>query len=662
MEVGLGKLKKKSRQRRADEVKAATKGAGLSKSKKNRRQRRQDGPVRTARSPQPRRSESRAARATARGDGISGKGGAKPHDGSPPTCPGMDEKLPTRRSESPIRIGTATPGDTVSGEADVTPHGWRVNVLNVDGVVFKNDTALRSYQRRWARDERRLAIAVKSAQIGYSTASAAWAVRRCLAIPDRTIVFLSRSERQSLELAHRAKEWLDGYHGVAVDWLEATPFAGTSTLQHEIRFPNGSRIIALAANPDTARGYTGDVVLDEFAFHPDSYAIFTAAYRQVSLGYHMRILSTPNGQRGKFWELARRLGLDMGVAPADQPIRVGTETDPSLVFAPFRATADLGAGGRYQAVLSGRSGVQSLESESRIADRRFEIANSGAEMASSESGIASPLSKANHPWSGHWCDIFLAVQRGFPVDPHQVQAGCDEDTWLQEYCCQFTSQYSEWIPGELFQQCVSSEASSEWRVASRGNGDSRFASHDSLYADWDIARNQDLSVIWLAELVGDVSWTRGVIEMRNTPTPDQLREARALMPFVRRMAIDKSGMGLVIFETLEREFPGQIEGVQFSQQTKEAMAVLAKRRMEEVKVRLPDSDAVRRAFRAVKKTVNAVGQVRFDAEHDARAGHADHWWAFCLAETAAQQPAYRFKDVAMLIGRPITAGLMEKVL
>jgi phage FluMu gp28-like protein len=90
--------------------------------------------------------------------------------------------------------------------------------------------------------------------------------------------------------------------------------------------------------------------------------------------------------------------------------------------------------------------------------------------------------------------------------------------------------------------------------------------------------------------------------------------------------------------------------------------VLAKRRMEEMKVRLPDSDAVRQAFRAVKKTVNAVGQVRFDAEHDARSGHADHWWAFCLAETAAQQPVYHFKDVAMLVGKPITSGLMENVL
>ena len=485
-----------------------------------------------------------------------------------------------------------------------------VDVLNLDGVVLKNDTTLRDYQRRWAKDSRRFTLAVKSAQIGYSTATAAWAVDRCLARPKRTVVFLSRSERQSLELAHRAKEWVDGYHGVAADWLEAAPFGGTSSLQHEIRFPNGSRIIVLAANPDTARGYTGDVVLDEFAFHQDAQAIFTAVYRQVLLGYHMRILSTPNGQRGKFWELAKALGLDNGVRPRRQPVR-----------------APQPAGSKRQEATENRQ------------------------------------SKIVNPWSGHWCDIFLAVREGLPLDPRRVQAGCDQDTWLQEFCCQFIAQGSEWISGELFQQCVSSEASSEWRIANRGDPDSRLATHDSpLYAGWDIARKRDLSVIWLSELVGDVTWTRAVIEMRNTPTPEQVRQARALMPFLRRMAIDKSGMGLVIFETLEREFPGQIEGVQFSQQTKEAMAVLAKRRMEEAKVRLPDSDAVRLAFRAVKKTVNAVGQVRFDAQHEARTGHADHWWAFCLAETASQQPVYHFKGVAALIGRPITTGFRDLVL
>ena len=548
-----------------------------------------------------------------------------------------------RPSESRV-ARAAERGARVSGKARATSTNRRgkVNVVDLDGVVLKNDTILRRYQRRWAKDEHRFTIAVKAAQVGYSTASAAWAVDRCLVIPNRTIIFLSRSERQSLELAHRAKEWLDGYHGAAADWLEATPFGGTSTLQHEIRFPNGSRIIALAANPDTARGYTGDVVLDEFAFHTDAQAIFTAVYRQVSLGYHMRILSTPNGQRGKFWELARELGLDLGLPPADQPIRVGTETDPSQVFGPARTTGD--------------AAPQPEDQPTR--DSRFSIDDFRSDSSAGQPAIDARQSKIVNPWSGHWCDIFLAVKGGLPLDPKEVQAGCDQDTWLQEYCCQFISQHSEWIPGELFQRCVSSQAATTLTHPpgppspfGRGAG-----GEGLLYAGWDIARNRDLSVIWLSELVGDVSWTRGLIEMRDTPTPDQLREARALMPWVRRLAIDKTGMGMVIFETLEREFPGQVEGVHFSQQKKEAMAVLGKRRMEEMKVRLPDSDAVRRAFRAVKKTVNAVGQVRFDAEHDARTGHGDHWWAFCLAETAAQQPTYHFKDVAMMVGKPICSS------
>jgi phage FluMu gp28-like protein len=480
------------------------------------------------------------------------------------------------------------------------------------------ESFLRPYQKRWAWDPARFAIAVKSAQIGYSTATAGWAVRRCLEIARRNIIFLSRSERQALELSEKAKSWLD-YFSVSADFVANLPFGGTSALQHEIRFGNGSRIIVLAANPDTARGYTGDVVLDEFAFHKDSQAIFTAVYRQVSLGYAMRILSTPNGQQGKFYELCKNLGLDSGIKPENQPVHVGSR----------------------------ESGVGSRE----------------------ESDARHPKPDTRNPWSGHWCDIYTAVAEGLPLNPEEIRAGCDEETWLQEYCCQFVSQASEWISPELLQQCVSSEATTQLetryeRQETRDNhADSSLVSHlSSLYGGWDIARNRDLSVIWINELVGDVTWTRGVIEMRNTPTPEQIREARALMPQLNRLVIDKGGMGLVIFEALEREFPGQVEGVQFTQSKKEAMAVMARRRMEEQKVRLPDSNAIRQSFRSVKKSVNALGLTRFDAEHDARFGHADHWWAFCLAEAATAQPAaYHLAEVGRLFGNPVISGVKDWV-
>jgi len=491
-----------------------------------------------------------------------------------------------------------------------------------------NSTILRPYQIRWTNEQERFAIAVKSAQIGFSTATAAWAVRRCLRMAKRNVIFLSRSERQSRELAEKAKLWLEGYHGVAADYAPNSCFEGTSVLQHEIRFPNGSRIIVLAANPDTARGYTGDVVLDEFAFHQDSHSIFTAVYRQVSLGYSMRILSTPNGPQGKFYELAKSLNFDLGIRPATQPVRIGNR--------------ESAVGSRED-----QAGIKSREGNARF---------------NADSRLPTPDSRLN-PWSGHWVDIHLAVEEGCPLDVALVEAGCDQETWLQEYCCQFVSQGSTWIPPELYQQCVSSEASAslsdEWSVTSDKHeaGSSLVTRHSPLlYAGWDIARNHDLSVIWLSELVGDVTWTRGVVEMRNMPTPEQVREARALMPLVRRMEIDKGGMGLAIYEALERQFPGQVEGIQFTAAKKETMAVLAKRRMEEGKVRLPDHDGIRQSFRAVRKSVNALGQARFDAEHDSRYGHADHWWAFCLAEAAADQPAYHVRHVAAVLGAPLIPG------
>jgi phage FluMu gp28-like protein len=120
-------------------------------------------------------------------------------------------------------------------------------------------------------------------------------------------------------------------------------------------------------------------------------------------------------------------------------------------------------------------------------------------------------------------------------------------------------------------------------------------------------------------------------------------------------------MGLAIFEALERDYPGKVEGVLFTQGRKESMAVLAKRRMEEAKVRLPDDDRIRQSFRSLQKSVNSIGQARFDAEHDDKYGHADHWWAFCMAEAALEQPSYHLAGIGSLVGQPILSRMSQQV-
>jgi phage FluMu gp28-like protein len=464
---------------------------------------------------------------------------------------------------------------------------------------LKSAVQLLPYQRRWVEDNSTLKIVVKGRQTGFSFSATLRAVLRC--IERRTNwIFLSKGERQSRLLMEKVQEHIQSC-GIVSQVHESQFFEGTMIKQLEVRFPNGSVIYGLPANPDTARGYSGNVTLDEFAFHTDAEKIYTALYPITTRGYGLEIISTPNGQQGKFYELAKAAGL----------------ADPAAALETLRKIQE------------------------------------------------NPEAAGRNPegWSPHWCDIYRAMREGLSVNIRRLRSGIDEEAWRQEYCCEFLSGGSQWISPELYQSCISSEATADFRLPI---DDSRLGNRqpaiENLYAGWDIARNRDLSVIWLSELVGDITWTRGVIEMRNVSTPEQLRRARALLPMVRRMTIDRSGMGLVIAEQLDHEFPGKVEGIQFTQPTKEALAVYAKRRMEEMKVRIPDEDNIRAAFHSVKKTQNLVGQSRFDTEHDAHFGHADHWWAFCLAEAAAQQPVYHLAGVGGVIGRPELTGLREAVL
>lgn len=410
---------------------------------------------------------------------------------------------------------------------------------------------LRPYQQRWVLDESRLALAVKGAQLGYSTATAALAVMDCLERPNNLWILLSRSERQSLELAEKAKAWASSVLGASFQ-SQAGAYGRTSVTQHMIKFDGtGSRVIALSANPDTARGYTGNAALDEFAFHQDAEAIFRAVYRQTTLGYKVRILSTPNGQKGKFHALARQVGLDGGVRPERQPV-------------------------------------------------------------------------TGEAWSGHWCDIHLAVEEGAPLDIAAIRDGCDAETFEQEYLCQFITTVSEWIGAEALEEVIDHEASQHFGGAQPL----------SLVAGWDVARGKDLSVLWLSEAVGDVTWTRGIVEMTRMSLPRQIEQARALMPFIRRLHLDPSSIGLGVAEVLEHEFPGRVQRVQFTSANKERLAVLAKRRIEQKKVRVPDIAVVRHSFRAIRRNSNKWGQASFDAERDRKFGHGDHFWAFALAESA----------------------------
>jgi phage FluMu gp28-like protein len=178
------------------------------------------------------------------------------------------------------------------------------------------------YQKRWLADSSRFKIAVQARQTGKSFQTACEAVSDSYKNPGTTWVCLSSGERQSLEWMTKAKLWAEAYKYAVENYAEERELSEALLRVAEIRFANGSRVIAIPANPATARGYSANIILDEFSHHDDPDAIWSAMFPAVTnplaglfgsqaLGdeaqplqrYKIRVVSTFNGRENKFFQL-----------------------------------------------------------------------------------------------------------------------------------------------------------------------------------------------------------------------------------------------------------------------------------------------------------------------------------------------------------------------
>lgn len=173
--------------------------------------------------------------------------------------------------------------------------------------MASNNTVLYGYQKKWLNDKSRFKVAMFARQTGKTFTTTLEIVLDCLEAEARgekvRWVILSRGERQAKEAMNEGVKRHMEAMGMVCEILEV-PFKEDTTINAlEVIFPNGSKITALPANPDTARGFSANVFLDEFAFHQDSREIWKALFPVISAGWKLRVVSTPNGKGNKFYEL-----------------------------------------------------------------------------------------------------------------------------------------------------------------------------------------------------------------------------------------------------------------------------------------------------------------------------------------------------------------------
>jgi len=168
---------------------------------------------------------------------------------------------------------------------------------------------LHLYQQTWFKNRGRFKIGMFARQTGKTFTTTLEIVDSCLQAASEgrreRWVILSRGERQAREAMEEGVKRHAQAYQAAIESVEGEWRGDEASYKVlEVTLPGGSRISALPANPDTARGFSASVFLDEFAFHQDSRKIWSALFPVISKpGLRLRVVSTPNGKGNKFYDL-----------------------------------------------------------------------------------------------------------------------------------------------------------------------------------------------------------------------------------------------------------------------------------------------------------------------------------------------------------------------
>ncbi|RFC46905.1 MAG: Mu-like prophage FluMu protein gp28 [Verrucomicrobia bacterium] len=453
-------------------------------------------------------------------------------------------------------------------------------------LVLSPKDLLYPKQRAFIDDHAQYKIGVTTRQWGKSTVTSGEAVHDCLVDPGTKWVCMSAGERQSIEWLSKAKEWQYAYKMAVVNMAEDRGGMAEGLLRStEISFANGSKIIAIPSNPATARGYSANVILDEFAYHEDPAAIWSAMFP-----------STTNKLAGTFLDRWRALVK-------------GEATD-------IRRNLKL----RVVSTFNGRN------------NKFFQLWEKAA---------------ANG-YSAHKVSIHDAIADGMPLDAQTLRLALDDpDAWAQEYECEPMDSSAVLLPYELIALCESPEASTLvapdfWFSAAHPGPLTMgidFARKKDLSVAWTNERVGDVG--HTRELLE--------MRAMSTPDQIDLLRPRIKRCQRVCLDYTGPGIGMGDYLVKEfgewdpaRHLGGKIELVTFTQNIKVELFTKLRMAFEAKRLRIPVDRAIREDLHSMQRVTSANGGITYRAPHTDD-GHADRCTALALCHRASSQnPAWLF--------------------
>jgi phage FluMu gp28-like protein len=261
-----------------------------------------------------------------------------------------------------------------------------------------------------------------------------------------------------------------------------------------------------------------------------------------------------------------------------------------------------------------------------------------------DENLLNPVGDRRIKWAVHMVTIQEAVRLGLPVDIEALREGMDDpEGWAQEFQCEFLDTSNVLLPYDVIALAESIDASAFCDPEFfRAKGTNR------VFAGIDFGRQNDPTICWSAELVGDVLTTREVLVLRGMSSPDQEKILNDRIQRAERVAFDYTGPGIGLGDYLvsrghlgeynpkEHKF-GKIELCTFTAGFKREIFPKLRRAFEApVRLRIPISKEVREDLHEMRQVVRN-GEYSYSAPRTAE-GHSDRCTALALMVHAASSP------------------------
>jgi phage FluMu gp28-like protein len=260
--------------------------------------------------------------------------------------------------------------------------------------------------------------------------------------------------------------------------------------------------------------------------------------------------------------------------------------------------------------------------------------------------IFNEAAKGKMTWSKHITTIHHAVLMGLPVDIEEIRAAMDDDEgFLQEFEVQFLDGSNVLLPYDIIALAESVDATEKWDFLATTP-----TTQNRTFLGIDFGRSNDPTVCWTLERVGDILWTREVLVLDNTPTPEQERILSGRIAAANRVCFDYTGPGIGLGDYMvekHREWNpakhkmGKVELCTFTTGLKRELFPKLRRVFEApTKLRIPVSRAIREDLHQMQQQITN-GEYNYWSPRT-KSGHSDRCTALALAVRAADGPAAPF--------------------